>query len=66
MHTSDATSQLEILGHDSNTLSVDGAKVGILEKANQISLSGLLQGHDGGGLEAARRAEQTACQTGRK
>ena len=29
--TTDAASQLDVLGHDSNTLGVDGSQVGVLE-----------------------------------
>jgi len=31
---------------------MDGAQVGVLEQAYQVSLAGLLQGHDGRALEA--------------
>jgi len=31
---------------------VDGAQVGILKQANQVGLSGLLEGQEGGALEA--------------
>ena len=31
---------------------MDGAKVGVLEEANEVGLGGLLEGKDGGGLEA--------------
>ena len=31
---------------------MDGAQVGVLEEANEVGLSGLLQGKDGGALEA--------------
>jgi len=31
---------------------VDGAEVGVLEESDQVGLSGLLQGKDGGALEA--------------
>ena len=53
----DATGQLYVLGHDGNTLGVDGAQVGVLEKADQVGLGGLLQGQDGGALEAEVRLE---------
>ena len=49
--TTDAAGQLDILWHDCNTLGVDSAQVGILEKTNQVSLAGLLESHDGGALE---------------
>ena len=50
--TTDAAGQLHVLGHDGDTTSVHGAEVGVLEEADQVSLRGLLQSHDGGGLEA--------------
>jgi hypothetical protein len=31
---------------------VDGGQVGVLEERDEVSLSGLLESHDGGGLEA--------------
>jgi hypothetical protein len=31
---------------------VDGAQVGVLEKADEVGLGGLLEGQDGGALEA--------------
>jgi hypothetical protein len=31
---------------------VDGAQVGVLEEGDEVRLDGLLQGTDGGGLEA--------------
>lgn len=36
---------------DGDTLSVDGAQVGILEQGDEVGLDRLLQGTDGGGLE---------------
>ncbi|KAH9406477.1 hypothetical protein TYRP_013457 [Tyrophagus putrescentiae] len=50
--TTDAAGQLDVLGHDGDTLGVDGAQVGVLEEANQVGLAGLLQGHHGRRLEA--------------
>jgi len=47
----DPPGQLDVLGHDGDTLGVDGAQVGVLEQPNQVGLAGLLQGTDGGGLE---------------
>jgi len=43
---------LDVLGHDGHTLGVDGSQVGVLEKANKVSLGGLLKGKDGRALEA--------------
>ena len=34
----DAAGQLDVLWHDGHTLGVDGAKVGVLEEANQVGL----------------------------
>ena len=48
----DAAGELHISGHDGHTLGVDGAEVGILEQRDEVSLSSLLEGHDGGSLEA--------------
>jgi hypothetical protein len=50
--TTDAAGELHILGHDGHTLGVDGAKVGVFEESDHVSLSGLLEGEDGGGLES--------------
>ena len=36
---------------------MDGAEVGVLEEANKVGLSGLLQSKDGGALEAEVRLE---------
>jgi histone H3 len=47
----DPAGQLDVLGHDGDTLGVDGAQVGVLEQTDEISLAGLLEGHDGGALE---------------
>jgi histone H3 len=44
--------QLDVLGLDGDTLGVDGAEVGVLEEGDQVSLNGLLESTNGGGLEA--------------
>ena len=49
--TTDAPGQLDVLGHDGDTLGVDGAQVGVLKETDEVSLAGLLESHDGGGLE---------------
>ncbi len=36
---------------------MDGAEVGVLEEGNEVSLSGLLESKDGGGLESEVRLE---------
>ena len=45
----------QVLGLDGDTLSVDSGQVGVLEEGDEVSLSSLLKGHDGGGLEAEVR-----------
>jgi hypothetical protein len=48
----DTAGQLDVLWHDGDALGVDGAQVGVLEQADQVSLGSLLQGKHGLGLEA--------------
>jgi hypothetical protein len=50
--SADAACQLDILGHDGDSLGVDCAQVGIFEESDQVGLAGFLQGHDGGALES--------------
>lgn len=50
--TTDAAGKLNVLGHDGDTLGVDGSQVGVLEEADKVSLSGLLKGKDGRSLES--------------
>ena len=40
--TTDTAGQLNILGHDGHTLSVDGAQVGVFEETNEVSLRSFL------------------------
>ena len=49
---SDSSSELHVLGHDGNSLGVDGAEVGVLEESDHVSLSGLLESKDSRGLES--------------
>lgn len=49
--STDTTSQLDVFGHDGDTLGVDGAQVGVFEKSDQVSLASLLEGHDSRALE---------------
>jgi hypothetical protein len=49
--TADSAGELHVLGHDGDSLGVDGAQVGVLEEADHVSLRGLLEGKDGRGLE---------------
>ena len=48
----DPACQLDVLGHDGDSLGVDGAQVRVFKQANQVSFAGLLKGHHGGALEA--------------
>jgi hypothetical protein len=54
---SDASSELNVLGHDGHSLGVDGAQIGVLEETHQIGLARLLQRRDGAALEAKVRLE---------
>jgi hypothetical protein len=49
--TTETAGELDVLGLDGDTLGVDGGKVGVLEEGDEVGLSSLLEGHDGGGLE---------------
>ena len=50
--SAEAARQLDVPGHDGDALGVDGAQVGVLEEMHQVGLGRLLQGQDGGALEA--------------
>jgi len=50
--TSDSSGQLEISGHDGNSLGVDGAQVGIFEKTDQVGFSSFLKSQNSGALES--------------
>ncbi len=50
--SSDSSGQLHVLGHDGDSLGVDGAEVGVLEESDHVSLGGLLESEDGGRLES--------------
>ena len=41
--TANAASKLDVLGHDGDTLGVDGAEVGVFEKADEIGFGSMLQ-----------------------
>jgi len=49
--TTDAAGELDILGHDGDTLGVDSAQVGILKETDQIGFGGFLEGEDSSTLE---------------
>ena len=42
-NSADTASQLDVLGHDCDTLGVDGTQVGVFEETNQVSLRCLLE-----------------------
>jgi hypothetical protein len=44
--------ELDVLALDGDTLGVDGAQVGVLEKRDEVGLNGLLESADGRALEA--------------
>ena len=50
--SSDSSGQLDVLGHDRDSLGVDCAQVGVFEQADQVALTGFLKGHDGSALES--------------
>ena len=50
--STDSAGELHVLWHDSDSLGVDGAEVGVLEEANHVSLGGLLESKNGRGLES--------------
>jgi hypothetical protein len=50
--TADSAGELNVLGHDGDSLGVDGGEVGVFEETNEVGLSCLLEGEDGGGLES--------------
>ena len=51
LFTPDSSSELHVSDHDGNSLSVDGAEVGVLEKSNQIGFGGFLESQDSLRLE---------------
>ncbi|RXN00305.1 hypothetical protein EOD39_9786 [Acipenser ruthenus] len=52
MFTSDAAGQLDIFGHDGDSLGMNDTQIGVLKEPDQVSLARLLQHHDSGALEA--------------
>ncbi|KAL7502296.1 hypothetical protein ACHAXN_000282, partial [Cyclotella atomus] len=49
--STDAAGKLDILRHDSNTLGVDSAQVGVFEESNEVGFGGLLEGENRRSLE---------------
>jgi hypothetical protein len=50
--SADASSELDVLSHDGDTLGVDGSQVSVLEKTNKVGLSSLLKGQNSARLES--------------
>jgi len=50
--STDTPGQLDVLGHDSHPLGMDGTKVGVFEETHEVSLAGLLKSSNSGALEA--------------
>ena len=48
----DAARKLNVLGHDGHALGVDRAQVGVLEQADEVGLTHLLEGQDGGHMKS--------------
>jgi len=49
--STDTASELDILWHDSDTLGVDSAQIGVLKQSNEVSLTGLLESSNSSRLE---------------
>lgn len=50
--STNASRQLNVLGHNGDALAVNGAEVGVLKQRYEIGLSSLLEGENSRGLEA--------------
>ena len=44
--SADSASKLDVLGHDGDSLGMDGAQVGVFEKSDQVGLGGFLKKND--------------------
>jgi hypothetical protein len=55
--SSNAAGELDVLRHDGDTLGMNGAEIGILEKTHEVRLRCLLKGKYGSRLEAQVRLE---------
>ena len=49
--SADSAGQLNVLGHDRDTLGVDGAQVGVFKKTNEVSFASFLKSHHSRALE---------------
>ena len=50
--SADTAGELDVLGHNGDTLGVDGAQVGVFKESYKVGLGSFLEGHDGRGLES--------------
>ena len=50
--TADATSQLNIFGHDGDTFGMNGAQVGVFKQSDKVGFRGFLERENRSGLEA--------------
>ena len=44
--SADTAGELDVLGHDGDTLGVDGAQVGVFEESYEVGFGSFLEGHD--------------------
>ena len=49
--SADSAGQLDVLGHDGDSLGVDGAQVCVFKQTNKVSLASFLKSHHSGALE---------------
>ena len=49
--SADTAGELDVLGHDGDTLGVDGAQVGVFEESYEVGFGSFLEGHDSRALE---------------
>ena len=49
--SADSAGQLNVLGHDGDTLGVDGAQVGVFKQTDKVSLASFLKSHHSRALE---------------
>ncbi len=50
--TAETTGELDVFALDGDTLGVDSAEIGVFKQGDEVRLNGLLEGTDGGRLEA--------------
>ena len=49
--SADSAGQLNVLGHDGDTLGVDGAQIGVFKQTDKVSLASFLKSHHSRALE---------------